>query len=186
MTEGEAHTITREELTALSKTERQRYIKLAFALVRDIETAKDIYQDSLLYILMNKENLKISNPRTYFAGIIRYKCLNYLRNTNRQEGIRNKMQDAAKLRANEKILSAYHECGINAKIDIDDMLKLCREQLPALTFDIFTANRFKGLSYTKIAQKYGISERKVVAEIQKALKIFRIIFKDYNLFSKNK
>ncbi len=178
----ETHIITNEEIKELSTTDRQRYIKLAYMFVRDQEAAKDIFQDSMLHLWMAKDSLYINNARTYFAGIIKYRCLNYLRDTSRQNSIKERIGKAAILRENEKILSEDYYSSVTAMMDIDNMLKICKEKLPPLTFDIFISNRFKGLTYKQIAELYGISERKVVAEIQKALAIFRFTFRAYPVF----
>ncbi len=176
------HIITDEEIKALSTKDRQRYIKLAYMFVRDEEAAKDIFQDSLLHLWMSKDSLYINNARTYFAGIIKYRCLNYLRDTSRHKSIKERMGSAAMLRENEKILAGDYDGSVAAMMDIDSMLKICQEKLPPLTFKVFISNRFNGLTYKQIAELYGISERKVVAEIQKALAIFRFTFRAYPVF----
>lgn len=178
----ETHIITDEEIKALSTKDRQRYIKLAYMFVRDEEAAKDIFQDSLLHLWMSKDSLNVINTRTYFAGIIKYRCLNYLRDTSRHNSIKERMGSAAMLRENEKILAGDYDGSVAAMMDIDNMLKICQEKLPPLTFKVFISNRFNGLTYKQIAKQYGISERKVVAEIQKALAIFRFTFRAYPVF----
>lgn len=51
--------------------------------------------------------------------------------------------------------------------------------MPKETRDIFMSSRFEDLTYNEIAEKYGISPRKVKREIQNALEILRTSLKDY-------
>lgn len=41
------------------------------------------------------------------------------------------------------------------------------------------ANRIGGLTHREIAAEFGISERRVNTEIQRALSVFRCIFREY-------
>ncbi len=54
-----------------------------------------------------------------------------------------------------------------------------RRLLPELTYEIFTAKRLSGMSAKEIAKQFGITERRVNFEIQKASKVFRQVFRDY-------
>lgn len=45
--------------------------------------------------------------------------------------------------------------------------------------NIFLSSRFENLTYNEIAEKYGISPRKVKREMQHALEILRTSLKDY-------
>ena len=50
---------------------------------------------------------------------------------------------------------------------------------PELSQNIFLSSRFEDLTYEEIAQKYGVTPRKVKREIQKSLEILRVSLKDY-------
>ena len=51
--------------------------------------------------------------------------------------------------------------------------------LPEQTRNIFTSSRDENLTYNEIAEKYGITPRKVKREIQNTLELLRISLKDY-------
>ena len=44
---------------------------------------------------------------------------------------------------------------------------------------VFVARRFEELSYKEIAEKYGITVRRVEFELEKAVKQLRVALKDY-------
>ena len=46
-------------------------------------------------------------------------------------------------------------------------------EIPELSARIFVANRFEGLTYQEISEKYNISVRKVTREIQRCLEMLR-------------
>ena len=53
------------------------------------------------------------------------------------------------------------------------------DRLPELTREVFVARRFEELSYKEIAEKYGITVRRVEFELEKAVKQLRVALKDY-------
>ena len=53
------------------------------------------------------------------------------------------------------------------------------DRLPELTRDVFIARRFEEMSYKEIAEKYGITVRRVEFELEKAVKQLRVALKDY-------
>ena len=53
------------------------------------------------------------------------------------------------------------------------------DRLSELTREVFVARRFEELSYKEIAEKYGITVRRVEFELEKAVKQLRVALKDY-------
>jgi len=63
-----------------------------------------------------------------------------------------------------------------------EILEICRkqiEQMPELRRQIFMANKFEGMSYKEIADRNGITTRKVDYELQRAISSLRLSLKDY-------
>lgn len=71
------------------------------------------------------------------------------------------------------------ETGLIFQSDIAAIFNKLLATVPDSTRDIFLASRFGNLTYNEIADKYGISPRKVKREIQRVLGIMRISLKDY-------
>ena len=63
-----------------------------------------------------------------------------------------------------------------------EIMEICRmqiERMPELRRRIFTANKFEGMSYKEIADRNGITTRKVDYELQRAISSLRLSLKDY-------
>lgn len=68
------------------------------------------------------------------------------------------------------------------KIFCSDIERIFRDFLatmPEMTRNIFLDSRFGDMTYTEIAEKYGISQRKVKRDIQTVLANMRTSLKDY-------
>lgn len=64
----------------------------------------------------------------------------------------------------------------------EEIMAICRKQIarmPELRRQILTANKFEGMSYKEIADKNGITTRKVDYELQRAINTLRLSLKDY-------
>lgn len=63
--------------------------------------------------------------------------------------------------------------------DLSGCLAQCRRELPTLAYNIFIDAKIKGLSYKDIAEAHNVPQRRVATEMQRALVVFRRVFKDY-------
>ncbi len=172
------HKITLEELVSLNEN-KSSYILLAGSYLSNKSQAEDIFQESLLYLLENHTTIEVQNVKWYFSRMILNKCLYHLRQTRNQSRIRENIKNAAILEENIRILSDITSDTTIFKTDFDGCIKECRQILPEQTFRIFLDAKVKGLTYKDIADLYGITQRHVTSEIQRALKVFRRVFKDY-------
>lgn len=178
MAEVKSHKITPGELVSLNES-KAGYVLLAASYLNDRTQAEDIFQESLLYLLENMDSIEVENVKWYFSKIILNKCLYHLRQTRNRARIRDNMKNSAIMAENLNILSdlASESAAFNA--DLDGCLQECRRTLPEQTYRIFMDAKIKGLSYKDIAEQYGISVRHVTSEMQRALSVFRKVFKDY-------
>lgn len=71
------------------------------------------------------------------------------------------------------------ETGLIFRYDIADIFLKLLATIPESTRNIFLSSRFENLTYSEIADKYGITPRKVKREIQHVLEIMRTSLKDY-------
>lgn len=167
------------EWFALLNHERVRFIRLAVRFVGDAEIAEDIVQDSLIDFVRIMDRKDIGNVKAYFSTIVKNNCLHYLKD-NKHPGF-SLESDGELIMENIRILSEQMEDTTGQMSDLKKILDSCREQLPELSVKVFAAKRLEGLSYKEIARKFGITERRVNTEIQRAQKVFREEFKDYRL-----
>ena len=63
--------------------------------------------------------------------------------------------------------------------EVQEIFMNFMKTMPDLTRKIFLASRMEGLTYNEIAERYGVTPRKVKRDIQKVLEIMRISLKDY-------
>ena len=178
MTEISSHKITLQELVSLNEN-KSGYVLLAVSYLNDRAQAEDIFQESILYLLENRDTIEVENIKWYFSRVILNKCLYYLRQTRNQARIRDNIKNAAILAENINILSDRISDTTMFKADLDGCLEECRRVLPERTYRIFMDAKIKGLSYNDIANRYGITQRNVTSEMQRALAVFRKVFKDY-------
>lgn len=172
--------VSRESLVVLYR-ERVAFISLARSFVRDSAVAEDIFQESLLYLMENSNRLSNENIKSYFYKVLMNKCLYYLRQSRRREEIKGNIRDNALLEESIKILSERVEEDAALSADMGSKIAECKQRLSPLAFDVFMASRIKGLTHKEIASEMKISVRRVNTEIQKALSVFRDVFKDYLL-----
>lgn len=170
--------ITPEELMKLN-SDKSSFVLLAFSYLHDRDVAEDIFQESILYILENRDTIEVANARWYFSRVILNKCLYYLRQSSNRARIRDNIRDSAIMAENISILSdtASDMAAFNA--DLSGCLEQCRRELPPLAYNIFIDAKIKGLSYKDIAEAHNVTQRRVATEMQRALVVFRRVFKDY-------
>lgn len=174
----ETHLLSNEDIQSIYD-DRVRYLMIARSYVRDVAVSEDIFHDSMLFILENRNTLEIQNIKSYFVRMVISRCLNYLKQNARQGEIRESIRHAILEFESVDINSGKTGDRMALMSDVEDRLKECRKRLSQLCFDVFLASRISGLSHKEIADKFGISVRRVNTEIQKALEVFRSEFKDY-------
>ena len=178
MDERPLHSVTAEELLELN-CNKSSFVLLALSYLNDRELAEDIYQESLLYVLENRDTLMVGNMKWYFSRILLNKCLYHLRQSKNRARIRDDIRTDAIMAENISILSDRESELTAFNADFAGCLEECRKSLPESTYRIFLDAKIKGMSYKDISELYGISVRKVTSEMQKALAVFRRAFRDY-------
>ena len=151
---------------------QQRFIRFAGTYVSDAATAEDIVMESFMAAWEKRDMLSASAFPPYALTIVKNKCLNHLRS----QGVR--------LRAAEDI----HSHGARMLRTRISTLEACNPEelfseearrLPEKTRAIFIRSRFDGKSYKEIAAEMGVTVKSVEFEVSKAMKILRVVLKDY-------
>ena len=178
----ELHKITPEELMKLY-SDKSSFVLLAFSYLHDRDVAEDIFQESVLYILENRDTITVANARWYFSRVILNKCLYYLRQSSNRARIRAERVDLKGRTLMPAFIDAHshlsHVADAMNYADLSGCLEQCRRELPPLAYNIFIDAKIKGLSYKDIAEAHNVTQRRVATEMQRALVVFRRVFKDY-------
>lgn len=176
-----AQEITPGEFGKLFLKYRDKFISIARSYTRDEMVAEDIVAESFTNFWDNRGKIDIQTvPEAYILQSIRNRCMNWLRDKAVRMRIEQNMQDNAYI-AMIADLHALESSDIG-KIFRSDIAKIFREFLstmPELTRNIFLDSRFGDMTYAEIAEKYGVSQRKVKRDIQTVLANMRTSLKDY-------
>lgn len=162
---------------------KRAYIAYARSFLRQEAAAEDAFHDSMLYLIENIERLNEDNIPAYFSKVLSAKCLDALKKRRRHDQGNDNMRTSLLDKEMENILSERVENGIILRADILERFAQCRKKLPEITIKVFFASRLDGLTHKEIADKYGLSVRRVNTEIGTALKVLRAEFRDYLPFA---
>lgn len=161
---------------------RGHFVRIAYSYVRDMDAAKDIVTDSFAYLWERRGELTShDNLKGYVYYCVRNRCNSHLR----QRLIHLKAHDELTKTARWEIQAGLDSLGSDEISDrlfqqeVIDIFRQALDRMPARTRDIFQASRQEGMTYQQIADKYGLTLRKVTYEIQSALQHLRRSLKDY-------
>lgn len=175
--------MTPQEFGALFTRYRDKYVTIAMSYVRDQTVAEDIVAESFTAFWDNHDRIELRTvPEAYILQTVKNRCLNYLRDRMTRMRIRQEMHtDAYKAMMMETEMLSSEDLGFLFEADVTKIFREVLSSMPPLTKEIFCASRFEGLTYNEIAQKYGITPRKVKREISNTLAQIRVRLKDYLL-----
>ncbi len=163
---------------------RPRFIEFARGYVRDRLVAEDLVTDTFLYFWENRGRIDTSgNVAAYLFTTLRHKCLNHLRARLIRQRAQSEIE-ALENRVLRENIRSLELCDPRQLFEgeIERLVRESRESLdemPALTRGVFTEQRFRGRSYREVAEQFGISERRVGSELEKALAKLRHALHDY-------
>lgn len=160
---------------------KSRFIRFANTYVGDNMIAEDIAIESLMYYWENRDKLAPdSNVPAYILTVIKHKCLNYLQRLRMHDEIVEHLKDCDTWELNLRI--ATLEACNPEKVFSDEVKSLvdkALKTLPSQTAEIFMRSRYNNQSHKEIAEAMGISTKAVEFHITKALKVLRVVLKDY-------
>ena len=173
--------ISAQEFGQLFMRYRDNFIAVARSYVRDEVVAEDIVAESFTNFWDSRSRIDIRTiPEAYILHMVKNRCLSYLRDrANRMRILQQMHNDSYKAIMAEIGVLGKDETGLIFESDIAAIFQRLLATVPESTRDIFLASRFDNLTYNEIAEKYGVSPRKVKREIQHVLGIMRISLKDY-------
>ena len=160
---------------------RSRFVAVACRYVRSAAVAEDLVSDSFMSFWENRGRIPAeANLQAYILTIVRNKCLDWLRAQSLHMKIEQKVYELRRrmLEADIRSLQAFDPDEIFSQ-ELVSIVQRSLERMPELTRDVFTARRFDEMSYKQIAEKYGITVRRVEFELEKAVKQLRVALKNY-------
>lgn len=151
---------------------------LCLQYTRNRHVSEEIVQDAFVKLWETRKDLdENSNVKNFLYTITKNRCLNYLRDN--QRNIRHlDHYKSLELRYAEETLRmlgddvvAFEELRLKVQLAID--------KLPEDLRQIFVMNRNEELKYAEIADNLKVSIKTIEAKMSKALKILRNDLKDY-------
>ena len=176
-----ASSISAEEFGRLFLRFKDKFISRACSFTRDRAAAEDIVTESFTAFWNGREHIELKSlPEAYVLQSVRNRCLNYMRN----KAVRMRIEgdiNSVSARAVEMEADILSEESISFlfRDEVQEIFMNFMKTMPDLTRKIFLASRMEGLTYNEIAERYGVTPRKVKRDIQKVLEIMRISLKDY-------
>lgn len=137
-----------------------------------IEDAEEIVQEVMLWLWENRETLIIESSLNQYLFKMTYrKVLNQLT----REEVKSKVETAFYERTQEML----HSEDYCLSEELSHKIKTALATLPESYREAFVMHRFKELSYKEIAVVLDVSPKTVDYRIQQALKLLRVLLKDY-------
>ena len=172
---AESVAMTTAEFGRLFATWRARFEAIACRYVRSAAVAEDLVSDSFMSFWENRGRIPAdANLQAYILIIVRNKCLDWLRAQSLHAKIEQEVYELRRrvLAADIRSLQAFNPEEIFSA-EVAAIVRQSLDRLSELT------RRFEELSYKEIAEKYGITVRRVEFELEKAVKQLRVALKDY-------
>jgi len=133
--------------------------------------AEDVVSDIFTGLIETKKTSEIS--RNYLYTSVKNRCMNRIRDARSDKAYQEYIAER---------LSEYFEVPDESiLLDIKNQLCNAIKELPERYRQTFILSRFSGLTNKEIAEELGLSVRTVESYMTSALKILRIVLKDYLL-----
>ena len=138
----------------------------------DLEDAEEIVEDSLLWILENRETLVIeSSLNSYLFKMVYRRALNKLAHIDATQ--------RADTRFYEEMQEMLQDTDYYQVEELTRRIEEAVAALPESYREAFVMHRFRDMSYKEIAETLGVSPKTIDYRIQQALKQLRTDLKDY-------
>lgn len=176
-----APVVSAQEFATLFSRFREPFVNISFSYIHDRSAAEDIVSDCFASFWDKRNEIQLNSPpEAYLLTAVKNRSLNFLRDQATRMRIEQKMQTNAyrALMAEIDVLDGQ-DMSILFKEEVRHIFEDFMKSMPKMTRDIFYSSRFEDLTYDEIAEKYGVSTRKVKREIQRVLSAMRSSLKDY-------
>ena len=164
----------------LFETHHRRFIRFARSYVQEDEVAEDIVSESFMYYWENRESIEEKNISSYLLTVVKHKCLNYLKHLalEQQACSDSKSIEEWDLQVRIGNLEACDPQRLLSE-EIQQLVTKALQSMPEQTRLILIRSRYQSKTNKEIAEEMNLSVKAVEYHITKALKILRIVLKDY-------
>ncbi len=145
--------------------------RFAASFVNDPDSAEDIVQQVFINLWNTRESIDPQKPvKSYLLTSVKNRCLNFIRDKKKYRSYFLDIEAEMENPVSEKDLATEKYLNEKLKAALDKLPEKCRE--------IFVLCRFEDMKYKRVAEKLGVSQKTVEAQMSKALKIMREELKD--------
>jgi len=136
------------------------------------DVAEDIVQNVFINIWERKRMQEVDNYEGFLLRAVKFKCIDYLRSK--------RITSNLPLESIMDMTPAKASSGITEE-DIEPLLNFFAAKLPPKTRQVFLLSRKSGMTYKEISEELDVSVKTVENQMGRALRILRIVLKDYDL-----
>lgn len=173
--------LTAEEFDKLFN-DKDRFIRIAYSYINDMEMATDITTDAFMYLWEHRESLNFDvNIKGYIYNYVTSRCISHLRKRKSMLKAHDELYKKEQWRLESSINTLSNEEQIK-KLFQSEIIEIYQRELakmPPLTRKIFLASRQEDMTYQQIARKFNLTIHRVTSEIQHANFLLRTPLKDY-------
>lgn len=160
-----------EAFTAVYKAYWYDMFLVTYRKLRNREAAEEIVQDIFLRLWRERDTLRIENLNNYLFSAIRYEVIDYIRTKGRtfeyldDYGTFESMQD----------LNTENQLALDELLRVIDE---CLHILPEKTREIFRLHKLEYWPISRIATRFGLSEKAVEYHLTKSVRVVRTHLKE--------
>ncbi|SDE63894.1 RNA polymerase sigma-70 factor, ECF subfamily [Dyadobacter soli] len=160
-----------EAFTAIYKAYWYDMFLVAYRKLRNKEAAEEIVQDIFLRVWRERDTLHIENLNYYLFSAVRYEVIDHIR---------------AKGRTFEYLdyygaVDSIQDLNTENQLALDELLRVideCLHILPEKTREIFRLHKLEYWPISRIAPRFGLSEKAVEYHLTKSVRVVRTHLKE--------
>lgn len=160
-----------EAFTAVYKAYWYDMFLVAYRKLRNKEAAEEIVQDIFLRLWRERDTLRIENLNYYLFSAVRYEVIDYIRTKGRTF---ENLDDYGSI-------EGMQDLNTENQLALDELLRVideCLHILPEKTQEIFRLHKLEYWPISRIATRFGLSEKAVEYHLTKSVRVVRTHLKE--------
>ncbi|PSL29552.1 RNA polymerase sigma factor [Dyadobacter jiangsuensis] len=160
-----------EAFTAVYKAYWYDMFLVAYRKLRNKEAAEEIVQDIFLRLWRERDTLRIENLNYYLFSAVRYEVIDYIRTKGRTF---ENLDDYGSI-------EGMQDLNTENQLALDELLRVideCLHILPEKTQEIFRLHKLEYWPISRIAVRFGLSEKAVEYHLTKSVRVVRTYLKE--------
>ncbi|WP_353722767.1 sigma-70 family RNA polymerase sigma factor [Dyadobacter sp. 676] len=159
-----------EAFTAIYKAYWYDMFLVAYRKLRNKEAAEEIVQDIFLRLWRERDTLYIGNLNYYLFAAVRYEVIDHIRTRGRTFEY-----------LDHEAFPGIQDLNTENQLALDELLRVideCLHILPEKTSEIFRLHKLEYWSISRIAARFGLSEKAVEYHLTKSVRAMRTHLKE--------